>query len=180
LASIFDDKKFVDEFKKAPAAMYMHHACTGGLVEHTWGILKLCEVEAEIHPSLDEDLLITGAILHDIGKIHEFQVTTNIKITEKGMLLGHVGLALEMVTEKIAKIHDFPEILKNKVLHMIISHHGEKEYGTMIEPAFPEAAAVYLADNYDAKITQYIRTKKDVNTEDFRTYSKTLGSLYLK
>lgn len=180
--SFFEDKDFAEKFKNAPAAMYKHHACIGGLLEHTWGILKICEAQAEIHESLDKDLLIAGAILHDIGKIHEFEVTSNIKQTEPGMLLGHVGIAIQMINDKIREIPNFPEILKNKILHMVISHHGEKEYGTMVEPALPEAAVVYLADFMDSQTTQYIRLKKDAQgrTEDFRTYKKDFGSVYLK
>jgi len=180
LSKFFEDSQFVAAFKKAPAAMYKHHACMGGLLEHVWGVVRLCETEAEIHPSLDRDLLLTGAILHDIGKIKEFIVTTNIKQSEEGMLLGHVLIGEQMILEKINTIDGFPEMLKNKLLHIIISHHGKKEYGASIEPAIPEAVVVFLADMLDSQVTQYIRAKKDANTEDFRTYNKSLGSIYLK
>jgi len=86
LDTFLDDDVFVEEFKKAPAAMYIHHACVGGLLEHTWEVLRYCETAADIHQSLDRELLLTGAILHDIGKIKEFEVSMSIKQSKKGML----------------------------------------------------------------------------------------------
>ncbi len=180
LQSFFEDKEFVEEFKKIPASMYMHHACVGGLLEHTWGVVQICEIIAKIHPSLDKDLMYAGAILHDVGKISEFHVSTHIKVTERGMLRSHISIGEEMLLEKIKLIDNFPAQLKSKLLHIMISHHGEKEYGAVKEPQFPEAATVYLADYLDSRITQYIRIKKDAKTEDFRTYSKYLGEIYLK
>ncbi len=182
LDHFFQDEKFVKKLKNSPAAMYMHHGCVGGLLEHTWGVLKICNTINKIHPSLDKDLLITGAILHDIGKIKEFKTTSNIKITEEGMLMSHVFLGTEMVSKVIDKIPEFPKNLKNKIKHIILSHHGELEYGALKRPQFPEAATIYYADLTDSQITQYIRIKKDTkdNTEDFRTYSKYLGEIYLR
>jgi len=182
LGSFFDDTVFVEKFKRSPAAMYMHHACVGGLLEHTWGVLKICETTHQLHPSLDYDLLVCGAVLHDIGKIEEFQMTSNIRISEKGMLLGHIAIGADMILKKIEAIEGFPEDLKNKAVHMILSHHGELEYGALKKPQFPEAAAVYMADLMDSQITQYIRFKKSnaERTEDFRGYSKYLGEIYLR
>ncbi len=178
----FKDEEFVKKFKRAPAAMYIHHACVGGLLEHTWGVLTVCETMKVLHPSLDNDLLVAGAVLHDIGKIKEFEMTSNIKISEEGMLLSHTFIGADMVSKAIDKIEGFPETLRNKILHIIISHHGEIEYGALKKPEFPEAAAVALADQMDSKITQYIRIKKDASktTDDFRTYSKNLGEIYLR
>ncbi len=180
LDSFFNDADFVKAYRTTPAAMYMHHNCIGGLLEHNWGVLQLCEVEAKIHPSLDCDLLFCGAILHDIGKIAEFETTTHIKVSEEGMLRGHSSIGEEMILEKIRKIEGFPRQLKLKIVHMIIAHHGKKDNGCAKEPQFPEAYALYAADEFDAKITQYIRIKKDANTEDFRVYTKRLGEIYLK
>jgi len=179
LDEFFNDQEFAREFKSAPGAIYYHHACIGGLLEHTWGVVRVCELESVIHPSLDRDLMLAGAILHDIGKIKEFDVTTNIKVSRVGMLLGHISIAEDMIREKINKIDEFPDILSAKILHIILSHHGTKENGSPVEPQFPEAVAVYLADMIDSQVTQYIRIKKDATTEDFRTYSKHLGQIYL-
>jgi len=180
LEEFLGDSEFMEKFKTAPGAMFYHHACIGGLLEHTLGVIKICETLCEIHPSLDRDLIITGAILHDIGKIHEFKITTNIKVSEYGMLRGHVSIGEEMVIEKIKKIENFPELLKSKVIHLIISHHGKMEHGAIKTPQFPEAAAIYLADLCDSQLTQYIRIKKDTETEDFRIFSKSLGEIFLK
>lgn len=180
LDSFFSDSEFVKAYKTTPAAMYMHHNCIGGLLEHNWGVLQLCEVTAKIHPSMDRDLLFCGAILHDIGKIAEFETTTHIKVSEEGMLRGHSSIGEEMILEKIRKIEGFPKQLKLKIVHMIIAHHGKKDNGCAKEPQFPEAYALYAADEFDAKITQYIRIKKDSNTEDFRVYTQRLGEIYLK
>lgn len=182
LEHFFKNEDFAKKFKRAPAAMYMHHACIGGLLEHTWGILNICETMKVLHPSLDNDLLVAGALLHDIGKIEEFEVVSNIKISEKGMLLSHVFIGADMVSKAIDGISGFPEVLRNKILHIILSHHGKLEYGALKTPEFPEAKAVSLADEMDSQMTQYIRIKKDAKavTEDFRTYSKNLGEIYLK
>jgi len=180
LESFFDDQDFVTAFKKAPGAMYYHHACIGGLLEHTWGVLLILETVHRIHPSLDHDLMMAGGILHDIGKMKEFEVTTNIKVSEVGMLRGHISLGEEMVRERITAIGGLQEPLESKLLHIIISHHGKGENGSPKDPQFPEAVAVHYADLFDSQLTQYIRAKKDASTEDFRTYIKRLGEIYLR
>ncbi|MCC7552253.1 HD domain-containing protein [Candidatus Micrarchaeota archaeon] len=176
----FEDELFVKIFKKCPGAMYMHHGYVGGLLEHTLGVAKLCDQIFKIYPSLDHDLLIAGAILHDLGKIKEFDVSTNIQISEQGMLRGHIVLGEEMLLEKINKIPGFPDILKMKLSHMILSHHGNLEYGSPKTPQFPEAAAVYFADEFDSKIFQYIKIKETAETDDFRIYTKRFGEMYLR
>lgn len=180
LETFFSDPNFTEEFKKAPGAMYYHHACIGGLLEHTWGVLKILETIHSVHPSLNRDLMMVGGILHDIGKIREFEVSTNIKVSETGMLRGHISLGEEMVREKMNKIDPMAEPLASKLLHIIISHHGKGDHGSPKDPQFPEAVAVHYADILDSQLTQYIRAIKDANTEDFRTYIKRLGEIYLK
>ena len=181
MEEFFNDAEFMEKFKSAPAAMYMHHAAIGGLIEHTSHVLKLCREICRIYPALDKELLIAGAVLHDIGKIQEFRIGTNIKQTEEGMLRGHIAIGEEMVLGKIRGIKDFPNELKIKVAHMMLSHHGANEYGSPQEPSFPEAAAVYYADEMDSKVDQFVKIKKETKTEDFRVYSKKLGrGIYLK
>jgi uncharacterized domain HDIG len=201
LNSFFDDVDWLEEFKNAPAAMYIHQAYIGGLLEHSLNVAGICKAIWSIYPTLDKDLLLTGAILHDIGKIKEFQITTNIRITEEGMLRGHISLGEEMLLDKIKEIEEgsgryhpsgsieawssddetiFPEVLKFKLLHIMLSHHGRGEYGSPKEPQFPEAAAIYYADECDAKVFQYVQIKEEAATEDFRTYSKRLGQIYLR
>lgn len=177
----FDDDYFVSGFKKSPAAIQIHHSCVGGLLEHTWEVLNYCKVVAEMHPSLDKSLLLTGAILHDVGKINSYEVSTRIKHSKSGVLLGHIPIATEMICEKISKQSDFPHMLKQKVLHMILSHHGKLEYGAVVEPKLPEAAALHHADLMSSKITQYIRAKKDSSPESFQSgWNKYIGSVFLE
>lgn len=179
--SFFNDSEFFEEFKKAPAAMYIHHACVGGLLEHTLGVVKLCEAACSIYPQMDRELVLTGAILHDIGKLKEFRVTTNIKISEEGTLRGHIIIGDELVQKKIKSIEGFPEALRLKLSHIILSHHGSNEYQSPKEPQFPEAVAVHYADEFDSKLYQYTEIKeKAKESSDFRAYSKRLGEVYLK
>ena len=181
LDAFFSDDVFVEKFRKAPAAMYIHHACIGGLLEHTWEVLRYCETTADIHPSLDRELLLTAAILHDIGKIEEFNVSMSIKQSRKGMLLGHTYIGTELILEKILEVPDFPPLLKDKLVHMILSHQGKSENGAGHEPKLPEAAALYYADEMGSKVTQYIRAKKDAITDDFRSpWNRRIGSVFLE
>ena len=181
LNAFFNDGVFVNNFKSAPAAMKIHHACVGGLLEHTVEVLRYCKTAAEVHPSLDKSLLFTGAILHDVGKIKAFNVSMRIKESKKGMLTGHIYIVTEIALDKISQLPTFPDLLKDKLIHMILSHHGKKEYGAAVEPKLPEAATLYCADMMGSRITQYIRAKKDAETDDFRSgYNKYIGSVFLE
>lgn len=182
LESFFSNNEFIYKFKSAPAAMYIHHAYLGGLLEHTVNIVELCETICHLYPQLDRNLTITGAILHDIGKIKEFDVTTNIKISEEGLLLGHPMLSVNMVLERLKALNDFPNNLKDKLLHILLSHHGKVEYGSPIEPLFAEAWAVYLADEFDSRLNRSIRIKEEAKIDDntFYIYDKIHGKAYLK
>ncbi len=176
----FSDNDFFEKFKRAPAAMYIHQAYIGGLLEHSLNVAKICDFLRTLYPSLDRDVMIASALLHDIGKIKEFQVTTNIKQTEEGMLRGHITIGEEMVLDKIKQIDQFPETMKIKIAHILLSHHGGLENGSPKEPHFSEAIAVYYADEFDSKLSQWIKIIQEAETEDFRIYSKRLGQIYLK
>jgi 3'-5' exoribonuclease len=182
LESFFNDAHFMAEFKHAPAAMYYHHAYIGGLLEHSLDVAELCLALQKIHTELDKDLLIAGALLHDVGKIREFKVGgTTIKITEEGMLRGHLVIGEEIVLKKIDAIGGFPYELKIKVAHLLLSHHGSNEFGSPQEPAFPEAIAVYYADECDSKVFQFIDIRATTDSQDFHVYAKRFGrQLYLK
>jgi 3'-5' exoribonuclease len=181
LDSFFGVEDFKKKFKKAPGAMYIHHGYIGGLMEHTLNVTDLCEKAFELYPSMDRDLLVTGALLHDVGKMRELVITgTSIKVSEEGMLRGHIIIGEEMVLEHILKISGFPEVLKFKVLHVLLSHHGNGEYGSPKEPQFAEAAAVHWADAMDSQIAQYVSIRDETDSTDFRIYTKRLGELYLK
>lgn len=177
--SFVKDPAFSEKFVKHPAAMYKHHGWLGGLLEHTLNVVKICDFLHKVHPSLNRDLMITGAILHDIGKIRELDVTTHIRTSREGMLVGHLALSYEEVSKKMDRLKT-PDDLKLKVRHMIISHHGKIEYGSPKQPAIPEALAVYLADDLDFKITEMLTLIKRAETEDDYIYVSDFGPIYLK
>jgi len=177
--SFIKDPAFSEKFTRHPAAMYKHHGWLGGLLEHTLNVVKMCEFLHKIHPSLDRDLMVTGAILHDIGKIRELDVTTHIRTSREGMLIGHLAMSFEEVSKKMDRLKT-PEEIKLKVKHILISHHGKIEYGSPKQPAIPEALAVYLADDLDFKITEMLTHIKRAETEDDYIYVGDVGTIYLK
>ncbi|MDO8740397.1 MAG: HD domain-containing protein [Candidatus Woesearchaeota archaeon] len=177
LEYFFNDENFAKRFRESPAAMYIHHGWVGGLLEHTLSVVKLCEDIFKIHDGMDRDLLITGAILHDIGKLEEFAVTTSIKVSTKGMLLGHVTIGIEMLLKAMEQLKT-PEEIKLKILHIIITHMGE--YGSNKLPSFPEALTIYYADELDAKVLQMREIKETAQTEDDYFYHKDFGNVYLR
>ncbi|MEW6070601.1 MAG: HD domain-containing protein [Candidatus Thermoplasmatota archaeon] len=181
LENIFKDEKFVSKFKIMPASMMYHQNKLGGLLEHTLNVAKICQTILAIHPPLDSDLLISGALLHDVGKVFELYVSTVIDVTEEGMLRGHTVLGEEFVLRKIEEIIGFPDLLKLKIAHLILSHHGELEFGAVKKPQLPEAVALHYADYCDAKVDIYLREKGEARTEDLWVWSKLIkGHVYLK
>ncbi len=180
LDMFFQDKNFMEKFCSSPAAMHYHQNYFGGLLEHTLNVTKIVSTIYELHPEMDYDLLITGALLHDIGKIKEFEYDTSIDVSREGMLLGHIILGNEMVQEKIKQIEGFPEILSLKLQHIILSHHGRNEFGSPKEPQLPEAMAIHLADELDAKLDLMIRFKSEARTEDPWIWTRIFGHIYLE
>lgn len=152
LRAFFHDEALLEAFCRAPAAKENHHAYLGGLLEHTVSLARLCVVFAETtHTPLNRDLLLAGALLHDIGKVEELGVTTAIEYTDTGKLLGHLIIGAMMVEKRADAIEGFPTEKKHLVMHMILSHHGKREYGSPVLPAIPEALALHHIDNLDAK-----------------------------
>lgn len=166
LDAFFEDEQFMNAFSDAPASITLHSAAVGGLLHHTINVAEICVRIAELHPELDKDLVLTGALLHDIGKVQSFKVTSNISQTEHGNLLGHIILGDQELMARIAKIEDFPELAASKLRHILLSHHGKKEWGSPVEPMFPEALAVHEADDIDAKLDNMITKREDAVTED--------------
>jgi len=159
LRSFFCDKKFAEQFYKAPAAIVHHHNYLGGLIDHTVGVLRICKTSCKIFPDLDKDLLYTGVLLHDIGKMKTYTYGTGpIGISEIGKLLDHLYLSCEMVKDKMAEL-ETQEELSNQILHMILSHHGEVSngWGSTVNPKTPEAMALHYADNMDAKVKEALQ-----------------------
>ena len=155
LKGFFSDTGFLDAFFKAPAAKKMHQAYLGGLLEHSLNVAAVAHSLSEVYGFVDRDLLITGALLHDIGKVDEYDYSTNIDYTLKGRLLGHIVMGAEMVGEKMEAIQDFPEELKLKMVHMIISHHGQYEWQSPKRPKFLEAMLLHQADYLDSHICYF-------------------------
>ena len=153
LASFFQgDEEFVRAFKGNSAAKTVHHGFIGGLLEHTLSVVKLCQYYCRTYPILNQDLLITTAMLHDIGKTKELSPFPKNDYTDDGQLLGHIMMGAEMIHDKAREIPGFPEKLESEVKHCILAHHGELEYGSPKKPALAEAVALNLADNTDAKM----------------------------
>lgn len=152
LDSFFNDPEFVRMLGLAPAAKKVHHAYLGGLAVHTLSVLRLMDSVLSVYDFLNADLLITGGILHDVGKMYEYTYKKRIDVSDQGRLLGHIVIGSEMVAAQIAGIDGFPADLKMKVLHMVLSHHGEVEWGSPKPPSFPEALVLHFVDNLDAKM----------------------------
>jgi len=159
-----NDEDFAKNFKMSSAAKTIHHNFVGGLLEHTLSVANMCNYMAGAYPVLNRDLLISAAILHDIGKVKELSAFPQNDYTDDGQLLGHIVMGYEMVSEKIQNIPGFPEKTASELKHCILSHHGELEYGSPKKPALIEAIALSFADNTDAKIetmSESLRTSSD-------------------
>jgi 3'-5' exoribonuclease len=146
------DSGLMARFRLAPAAKTMHHAYIGGLLEHTVSVITLIYRICNHYPDLDRDLLIAGAFLHDIGKVEEFVYEVNIDYSDSGRLVGHMVLGTQIVEEKIREINGFPLETALLLKHLILSHHGEAQFGAVKLPASKEAFALHLADDLDAKM----------------------------
>jgi len=175
-----DDEEFRKKFLLAPAARFYHHNFVGGLAEHTLQIARVAEAISELYDVVDRDLLIAGALLHDIGKVYEMEYTPDIDFTDEGRLFGHLIIGYEFVSKKIHEIevvNKFPEELRMKILHMILSHHGELQYGSPVKPMFLEAQILHFLDDLDAKADMFKKAsdlRSESNTK-WSEFSKPLG-----
>lgn len=150
--AFFKDKEFVNKFKTAPAGKKMHHAYIGGLLEHTLSMVSLADKIAGHYSGIDRDLLLSGAILHDIGKIDEFEYQFKIDYSDKGRLLNHIVIGIKMVDDKLSGIEHFPEDQMLLLKHMIVSHHGTREFGSPEPPKTIEAVLLNYIDEIDSKV----------------------------
>ena len=139
-------------YRNAPAAKTLHHAFIGGLLDHVVSLFRSCDLISRNYPQINRDLLFTGAFLHDIGKIHELTYNRSFSYTTKGQLLGHMIIELEMLQAKLVQVPGFPEELKTLVEHLIISHHGQYDFGSPKLPMFPEALMLHYLDDLDSKM----------------------------
>ena len=152
LNALLADTELAQAYREAPAARQLHHAWLGGLLEHVVSLLGLADRVAAHYPLLDRDLLVTGVILHDVGKIRELEWETGFDYTVEGVLLGHIQMGVDLAEKTIAALPDFPDRLRTLVLHMILSHHGKLEFGSPKLPMIPEALVLNFLDDLDAKM----------------------------
>ncbi len=178
LLHIFDEN-FMKEYSKAAAASSNHHNFGGGLLEHVLSMIRIAERVVEMHPELDKDLLIAGCIVHDIGKVKELKVKTAIDYTTEGHFIGHISMGQKIVTDAIESLENFPELLKYKIIHMILSHHGQKDWGSPVEPLLPEAVALHHIDNLDSKIQNILQQKEKADKSDKWLMNRGWPTLYL-
>lgn len=156
LESFFGDGGLLEQFRQAPGDARTHHAYLGGLLEHTVSVATLCQHVTVQHPRINGDLLITAALLHDIGKVQEFEYDGAISLSRKGRLLGHVLLGQRMIEERIRGLGDFPPEKELELIHALISHHGELEWGAPKRPQSAEALVLHHVDNLDAKVKGFL------------------------
>jgi 3'-5' exoribonuclease len=150
--AFLDDEAIGAAYREAPAAKVLHHAWIGGLLEHVLTLVRVCVAAAPFYPEVDKDLLVTGAILHDIGKVRELSWGTTFAYTLEGQMIGHISIAQGMLREKVGTLPGFPEKLRVLVEHMILSHHGKYEFGSPKLPMTPEAVLLSALDDVEAKM----------------------------
>jgi len=174
LANEFINSTYFRVFCWAPAAKMYHHNVVGGLLEHSLGTARICLKLAELHPEIDRDLILLGAVLHDLGKIYEMEIDGGIKYTDEGKLLGHIILGIQLL-EKLIEDIAMDSITRNKLLHMITSHHGEYEWQSPKKPQFLEAKVLHLADMMDAEIWKFKSASPSGEGSTWSSYMKSIG-----
>ncbi len=179
---ILGDRPLMELFKRAPAAKAMHHAYLGGLLEHTVSVARLAARICDHYGEIDRDLLISGAILHDIGKVREFCYETYIDYSNEGRLLGHMILGVEIVEEKIGALKDFPPEEGLVLKHLILSHHGETEFGAVKLPMTREAFVLHFVDDLDAKMNSLGRILSEPKDEgvEWTSFQQPFGRFFYR
>ena len=152
LEAVLDDEDIARRYRRAPAAKHIHHAYLGGLIEHVLSVCAIAHLAAQHYNFIDGDLLLTGVILHDIGKIYELNYERGFSYSNDGQLLGHIHIGLRIVSDKLRGLPSFPPALRSLVEHMILSHHGKLEFGSPKVPQFPEALMLHYLDDMDSKL----------------------------
>jgi 3'-5' exoribonuclease len=175
------DAAIAAAYRSAPAAKTLHHAYIGGLLDHVVSLFRSCDLVSRNYPQINRDLLLTGAFLHDIGKIHELTYSRSFSYSTRGQLLGHMIIELEMLQGKIAQIPGFPDEMKTLLEHLIISHHGQYEFGSPKLPMFPEALMLHYLDDLDSKMeSMRAHFEREAGGESsWTTYNGSLGRTLL-
>jgi 3'-5' exoribonuclease len=183
----FDDRDFVNRFIRVPAAIKRHHVYVGGLLEHTAGVTALCRAAADYYPLVNKDLLLAGAIIHDIGKTKTYRMERGFDGTDPGKLIGHLVLGVNMIEQAIcdlfgARAEDMDDPILLSLIHLLVSHHGIMEWGSPVEPLTLEACILHHADNMDAQITKFLTIILNQNQETpWAPFDPGLGrSIFLK
>lgn len=183
LREFLDDREFRAAFEEAPAARGFHHAYLGGLVEHTRDVLRLARAVAGVCPGrVDPDLLLAGAFFHDVGKVREISRRPGFGYTDEGALVGHLVVGAQMLRERAGRIPGFPEPLLLHLEHLVLSHHGEKQWGAPVEPQTLEAIALHYLDNLDAKLAGALEwmDRENVSPGSWSSFWKGLGRPLLR
>jgi 3'-5' exoribonuclease len=171
------DPEIARGYRNAPAAKTLHHAFIGGLLEHVVSLCRACDLVARNYPLVNRDLLLAGAFLHDIGKVRELSYSRSFAYTTEGQLLGHMVIELEMLHGKLRQVPDFPDDLRIAIEHLIISHHGQYEFGSPKLPMFPEALMLHYLDDLDSKMeSMRAQMEKDGELESaWTSYNSSLA-----
>jgi 3'-5' exoribonuclease len=182
LQAMLDDEEIARRYRIAPAAKQIHHAFLGGLIEHVLSVCAMAKSAAAHYSNIDYELLITGAILHDIGKIYELNYERGFSYSNEGQLIGHISIAMRMVGDKLRALPEFPPLVRSLVEHMILSHHGKMEFGSPKVPQFPEALLLHYLDDLDSKMeAMRAQIENDRQLEGcFTSYSPSLERAALK
>jgi 3'-5' exoribonuclease len=178
--AFFRDEAFLQRYVRAPAARELHHPYFGGLLYHSVTVAEMAEKVAAIHPRLDPDLLILGALLHDIGKIEEIDLTKHIHQRGSAPLLGHIALGAIWLEERAAKAPALTEDQRRMLQHILLSHHGEEQYGSPVRPFFPEAIVIHFLDNLDARLIAAFETLNQTAAGDWSVFSRIHGAYLYK
>jgi len=181
VTGIVSNPEIAAKYKRAPAAKVMHHAYLGGLIEHVVSLCGLAKQVAALYPELDVDLLLTAAILHDVGKLDELCYDRAIAYTVEGQLLGHIMMEFETVSKAMDALEGFPPALKTVVQHLLISHHGQYEFGSPKLPMIREALVFHYLDDLDSKLAAArAALALDSGEPEWSTYSGALGRKFLR
>ncbi len=165
LATFFDDSEFLKMYLHSPSAISRHHNYIGGNLEHSVGVIRLCQNISEMYPTVNKDLLLAGAILHDIGKLKEYTYAAAIDVSDEGNFIGHIVIGEQWIREKIqvlrTKGEEFPKELEHQLIHLILSHHGKYEWGSPKLPKLLEACILHQADLMDSQVKNYLQMIQD-------------------
>ncbi|MFO7676773.1 MAG: HD domain-containing protein [Thermoplasmatota archaeon] len=176
LSIFFDDPSFVNEYTRSPSAISHHHNYIGGNLEHSVGVLRLCKNISEMYQGIDTDLLICGAILHDVGKLKEYEYTAAVDKTDEGNFIGHIVIGERWLRDKISQLRqrgsEFSKELEMHLRHIILSHHGRYEYGSPRLPKTVEACIIHQADLMDSQVKHFLQKLDDARkvTDDDWAY----------